>query len=55
MFLIVIGIIVLILTAVLLKNNPALAKFKPIGRIAGFLFILLGIVSACVKQHSGKN
>lgn len=50
MFLIIIGIIVLILTAVLLKTNPALAKFKPIGRIAGFLFILLGIFSACVMQ-----
>ena len=46
MFLIVIGIIVLILTAVLLKNNPALAKFKPIGRITGFIFILLGILTA---------
>ena len=50
MFLIVIGIIVLILTAVLLKNNPALAKFKPIGRITGFIFILLGILTACIKQ-----
>ena len=53
MFLIVIGIIVLILTAVLLKNNPALAKFKPIGRITGFIFILLGIATACVKQIDG--
>ena len=50
MFLIVIGIIVIILAAVVLKNNPALAKFKPIGRIAGFIFILLGILSACIKQ-----
>ena len=50
MFLIIIGIIVLILSAVLLKNNPALAKFKPIGRIVGILFILLGIVTASVKQ-----
>ena len=53
MFLIVIGIIVLILSTVLLKNNPALAKFKPIGRITGFIFILLGIASACVKQIDG--
>ena len=50
MFLIVIGIIVLILTTVLLKNNPALEKFKPIGRITGFVFILLGILTACIKQ-----
>lgn len=50
MFLIVIGIIILILTAVLLKNNPALAKFRPIGRIVGFLLIVLGIFSSCIIQ-----
>jgi regulator of protease activity HflC (stomatin/prohibitin superfamily) len=50
MFLIIIGIIVLILTAVLLKNNVALAKFKPVGRIIGLIFILLGIITSCVKQ-----
>jgi regulator of protease activity HflC (stomatin/prohibitin superfamily) len=50
MFLIVLGIIVLILTVVLLKNNPALQKFKPVGRIVGFIFIMLGIITACVKQ-----
>ena len=50
MFLIVLGIIVLILTVVLLKNNPSLQKFKPVGRIVGFLFILLGIFTSCIKQ-----
>jgi len=50
MFLIVIGIIVLIITAVVIKSSPALAKFKSIGRIAGLIFILLGIVSSSVKQ-----
>jgi len=50
MFLIILGVILLIVTAVALKNNPALSKFKPIGRIAGIIFILLGIFSACVKQ-----
>lgn len=50
MFLIVIGFVILVITAVLLKNNPALAKFKPIGRIAGFIFIVMGILNACVKQ-----
>lgn len=50
MFLIVIGIIILVLTTILLKNNVALAKFKPVGRIVGLLFILLGILNACVKQ-----
>jgi regulator of protease activity HflC (stomatin/prohibitin superfamily) len=50
MFLIILGIILLIVSTLLLKNNPALAKFKPIGRIAGLIFILLGIFNACVKQ-----
>ena len=50
MFLVVIGIIVLIITAVVIKNSPALVKFKPMGRIVGFVFILLGILSSCIKQ-----
>ena len=50
MFLIIIGIIVFVVTSALLKNNPALAKFKPIGRIVGFVFILLGILTSCIKQ-----
>ena len=53
MILIVLGIIVLILTVVLLKNNAALEKFKPIGRIVGLVFIVLGIVTSCVKQIDG--
>jgi regulator of protease activity HflC (stomatin/prohibitin superfamily) len=50
MFLIVIGIIVLIITGIVVKNSPAMSKFKPIGRITGFIFILLGILSSCIKQ-----
>jgi regulator of protease activity HflC (stomatin/prohibitin superfamily) len=50
MLLIVLGLIILIGAAIFLKNNPALAKYKPAGRIVGFLFIALGIVTSCVKQ-----
>ena len=50
MFLIILGIILIIISSVVLKNNPALLKFKPIGRIIGFVFILLGIFNACIKQ-----
>ena len=50
MFLIILGIIFIIASSVILKNNPALLKFKPIGRIMGLIFILLGIFNACVKQ-----
>lgn len=50
MFLIIIGIIVLIITAVAFKNNPALARFRPIGTLVGIIFILLGIITSSVKQ-----
>jgi len=50
MFLIVVGIIVLILVSILVKRNTPLEKFKPAGRIAGFAFVLLGILFSCFKQ-----
>jgi regulator of protease activity HflC (stomatin/prohibitin superfamily) len=50
MFLIVVGVIILIITGIIVKNNPVMAKFKPIGRITGAIFILLGIFSSCIKQ-----
>lgn len=50
MFLIIVGIIILIVSAIVLRNNTSLEKMKPIGRILGFIFILLGIAMACVKQ-----
>ncbi|MBK8494366.1 MAG: prohibitin family protein [Chitinophagaceae bacterium] len=50
MFLIIIGILILVATMIALKDNPALAKFRSVGRIVGFLFILLGIVTSSVKQ-----
>jgi regulator of protease activity HflC (stomatin/prohibitin superfamily) len=53
MFLIITGIILLIVATVVLKNNPALQKFKPVSSIVGFLFILLGIITSCIKQIDG--
>jgi len=50
MLLIIIGIIILIVSAVILKSSPGLEKIKPIGTIVGFIFILLGIATSCVKQ-----
>ncbi|MEP7238999.1 MAG: SPFH domain-containing protein, partial [Ferruginibacter sp.] len=50
MFLIIIGIIILIASIIALKDNPALAKFKPVGRLVGIIFILIGIISSSVKQ-----
>ena len=42
MFLIVLGIIVIIIATVVLTNNPALAKFKPVGRIVGLVLLYWG-------------
>ena len=50
MFLIIIGIIILIVATVVLKNNPALARFKTPGRSIGFIFIGLGILTASIIQ-----
>lgn len=53
MFLIIIGIIVIVAISVLVKNNPAVAKFAGVGRTAAIALILSGIASACVKQIDG--
>lgn len=50
MFLIILGILVLILSATVLKNYAALAKYKNIGRLIGLAFISLGIISSAVVQ-----
>ena len=50
MFLIILGILLLVASATLIKNNVALAKFKNVGRLIGFLFIVLGIASTSVIQ-----
>ena len=50
MFLLIVGFIILIVVTVVIKKNPTLARFSTIGRIIGFLFIAIGIVSACVVQ-----
>lgn len=50
MFLIIIGILILLASVIALKDNPALAKFKPIGRLVGIIFILLGVITSSIKQ-----
>ena len=55
MFLIILGIIVLIIAATVLKNNPALARFKNVGRTLGFVFILVGIlISSIIQINPGE-
>ena len=50
MFLAVLGLIIFIATGIIVKSNPALAKFASVGRIVGLVIILLGISTACIKQ-----
>ncbi|MBK8609449.1 MAG: prohibitin family protein [Chitinophagaceae bacterium] len=50
MFLIIIGILILVASVVALKDNLVLAKFKPIGRLLGIIFILLGVITSSIKQ-----
>ena len=50
MFLIIIGLITLIVVGAVAKNNPAVAKFVGVGRLVGLLFVVVGIMTASVKQ-----
>jgi regulator of protease activity HflC (stomatin/prohibitin superfamily) len=50
MFLIILGFILFIVTGIIVKNNASLTKFAPVARIVALLFIVLGVVTACVKQ-----
>jgi regulator of protease activity HflC (stomatin/prohibitin superfamily) len=50
MFLIIIGLITLIVVSAVAKNNPAVAKFVGVGRLVGLLFVVIGVLTACVKQ-----
>lgn len=50
MFLIILGILVMLAATLFVKNNTPTEKLKPAGRIIGFIFILLGIFTSCIKQ-----
>jgi len=50
MFLIILGIILFIITVTVIKNNPSLHKFGGTGSIIALLMIVLGILTACIKQ-----
>jgi regulator of protease activity HflC (stomatin/prohibitin superfamily) len=55
MFLIIVGIIIIIASITFMPNNVQLAKFKPVGRIVGFLFVALGIITSCFVQINAGN
>ncbi len=47
---IIFGILLFGITGVIVKNNPALSRYKSVGRIIALLFIVLGILFACIVQ-----
>jgi regulator of protease activity HflC (stomatin/prohibitin superfamily) len=53
MVLIIIGIILLIAAGIFLRNNPVLEKLIPTARIVGFGFVVLGVLTSCIKQIDG--
>ncbi|MEP6584007.1 MAG: prohibitin family protein [Ginsengibacter sp.] len=50
MVLIILGVLIFGITGVIIKNNPALFRYKNLGRLIGFLFVVLGILTACIIQ-----
>jgi len=50
MFLIILGIILFIITGIIVKNNPILAKFAGTGRLLAILMVIGGIALASIKQ-----
>ena len=55
MFLIIIGVLILIASVAFLTHDERLAKLKAAGRWVGFLFIALGIITACFVQINAGN
>lgn len=55
MFLLILGILILIATATILKNNPSLEKFRSIGRLSAIALIIGGIlVSSIIQINPGE-
>jgi regulator of protease activity HflC (stomatin/prohibitin superfamily) len=47
---VIFGILLFVITGIVVKNNPALYKFKKGGRLIALLFVVLGILIACIVQ-----
>jgi regulator of protease activity HflC (stomatin/prohibitin superfamily) len=50
MFLIILGILIILVYAVMARNNALMQKYGMAPRIIGALFIITGILTSCVKQ-----
>ena len=47
---IIFGILLFAITGIVVKNNPALYRYKKVGRLIALLFVVLGIMIACIVQ-----
>ncbi len=47
---IIFGVLLFGITGVVVKNNPALVRYRSVGRIIALLLIVLGILFACIVQ-----
>ena len=47
---IIFGILLFAITGIVVKNNPALYRYKKVGRLIALLFVVLGIFIACIVQ-----
>jgi len=52
---IIFGLIIFGLTGVVVKNNPALTRYRSVGRLIGLLFVLVGIIIASIVQIDAGN
>ncbi len=50
MFLIILGLFVFIISRTVVKHNPLTAKFAGTGSIISLFIVILGILTACIKQ-----
>jgi regulator of protease activity HflC (stomatin/prohibitin superfamily) len=50
MLLIILGLLLLGLTAAIAKNNPTAYRFAPTGRIVAFVMIVIGVLTSCIVQ-----
>lgn len=50
MFLIILGLLFLVVSAVVLSKSDALKKFIPVLRSVGILLIVIGVATSCFKQ-----
>ncbi|MES2645560.1 MAG: prohibitin family protein [Bacteroidota bacterium] len=50
MALIILGFLIVVIVGIIAGSNPQAAKFAPVGRIIGFIILIIGVLTACVVQ-----